>query len=196
MPRAAGGDAPWSLRLASWIWGLAGIVFACGPALAMLLLWLQYRSLRTQAFRSADIAEFLIPSESFDLAPIIAEAKRIEGGVFSTASWWLFLVLGLSLLAAAAIVAAYLVVCKYTVLGTNTARVFGTFLSAVSSLAVLMIWQTFAVISWLPIDALWANHLGLVVIGLHLAGAVLVWLPSSNAFVSRSALRGSTHIRA
>ena len=175
--------APWSLRIAAWAWAIAGFVFALGPLLAALLLWLQYRSLRGNAYRITDLIAIFAPDETIDLAPYIAEFERIEAWLVGTAGWMFVVILALYLLAAASTVAAYLVVAKYTRLGSRTARVFGTVLSVLSGAVVLSIWQAFAAISWLPIDALWANHLGLVIVALHALGIVLVWLPASNAYV-------------
>jgi len=175
---------PWSLRYASWVWGAAGFIFALGPLLAALLLWLQYRSLRKNAFRLTDLIEQFAPANTVDLEPYIAEFERIENWLLTSAGWMPTLLLALYLLSAAATIAAYLTICKYTHLGARTAHVFGTILSIVSAFIVFTIWQAFAAISWLPIDALWANHLGLVIISLHLLGVVLVWLPASNRYVA------------
>lgn len=175
------------MRFASWSWGAAGFIFALAPVLAALLLWLQYRSLRGNAYRLADLTALVAPSDTIDLTPYIAEFERAEAWILGTAGWMLVVILVLYLLAAAAIVAAYLTVSTHTAQGSGTARALGTVLSILSSIAVLLIWQTFAAISWLPVDALWANHLGLVIVALQILGIVLVWLPASNRFVRESA---------
>lgn len=175
-------DPPWALRIGSWAWAAAGFVLALGPVLAALLVWLQYRSLRKNAYRLTDLVEVLTPDDVVNLAPYVAEFERVEAVLAGSAGWVVMLTLGLYLLAAAAIIAAYLVTTKYTLLGSRTARIFGTSLSLISGIAVFFVWQTFAAVAWLPIDALWANHLGLVVIALHIVGVVLVWLPGSNNY--------------
>ena len=191
MPTVDPQRAPWSLRVASWAWGSAGTVLMLTPLLATLLLWLQYRSLRKNAIRLADAAEWLAPPETIDLEPYIAGLERFEAWLANTSGWLLPVILVLYLVAAGAILAAYLIISKYTLLGSRTARILGTVFSAMASIVVFMVWQTFAAISWMPVDALWSNHLGLVVIALHVLGTVLVWIPASNDFVRESALRGS-----
>lgn len=178
----AGPRTPWSLRIAAWSWGAAGFVFALAPLLATLLLWLQYRSLRKHAYRLTDLITLFAPDDTIDLAPYIDVFERAEAWLMNTAGWMFVLILALYLLAAASILAAYLVIAKYTLLGSRTARAFGTVLSVISGTLVLAVWQMFAAISWLPIDALWANHLGLVIIALHVLGVALVWLPASNSY--------------
>ncbi len=184
--------APWTLRVASWAWGVAGSVLVLAPLLATLLLWLQYRSLRKNAMRITDLAELFAPPETIDLEPYVAGLESFEAWIANTSGWLLPVVLVLYLVAAAAILAAYVMVIKYTKLGSRTARIFGTAFSVLASAFVFMLWQAFVTVSWLPLDALWSNHLGLVVIALHVLGSVLVWLPASNAFVREVVLRGST----
>lgn len=191
MPTIDPQHAPWSLRLASWAWGIAGVVLMLTPLLSTLLLWFQYRSLRKNAMRFADVTGWLAPPETIDLEPYVIGLERFEAWLANTSGWLLPLVLVLYLVGAGAILAAYLMIGKYTSLGSRTARIFGTVLSAIASVVVLMIWQAFATIAWLPVDALWSNHLGLVVIALHVLGAVLVWIPASNGFVREVAFRGS-----
>lgn len=181
--RGAIAGAPWSLRIAAWAWGAAGFIFAFGPLLTALLLWLQYSSIRRNAYRIADLAEVVDTTDTIDLAPFIAEFERIEAWALNASGWLVTVVLLLYLVAAAAILAAYLIICRYTGLGANSARVLGTVLALLSSTVAAMVWQVFAAISWLPVDALWANHLGLVLIALHTTGIVLVWIPASNTFV-------------
>ena len=185
---------PWSLRIAAWAWGAAGFVFALAPLLATLLLWLQYRSLRKNAYRVTDLITLIAPDDTVDLAPYIDAFERAEVWLMNTAGWMLVLVLALYLIAAASMLAAYLVIAKYTLHGSRTARAFGTVLSVLSGAIVFAVWQAFAAISWLPIDALWANHLGLVIITLHALGVALVWLPASNSYArSLDSKRISTH---
>lgn len=190
-----GPRTPWSLRIAAWSWCGAGFVFALAPLLATLLLWLQYRSLRKNAYRLTDLITLLAPDDTVDLTPYIDAFERAEAWLMNTAGWMFVLILALYLLAAASALAAYLVIAKYTLLGSRTARAFGTVLSVLSGALVLAVWQAFTTISWLPIDALWANHLGLVIIALHALGVALVWLPASNGY-SRSldSKRISAHI--
>lgn len=189
-----GPRTPWSLRIAAWAWAAAGFVFALCPLLATLLLWLQYRSLRKNAYRITDLIALFAPDGTVDLAPYIDTFERAEAWLLGAAGWMLVLILALYLVAAASIIAAYLVVAKYTLLGSRTARAFGTVLSVLSGSAVLWVWQAFAAIAWLPVDALWANHLGLAVVALHALGVALVWLPASNSFArSLASKRISAH---
>lgn len=186
--------APWSLRIAAWSWRAAGVVFALAPLLATLLLWLQYRSLRKNAYRITDLIALFAPDDTVDLAPYIDAFEHAEAWLVNTAGWMFVLILALYLVAAASTLAAYLVVAKYTLLGSKTARAFGTVLSVLSGAVVLWVWQAFATIAWLPIDALWANHLGLVIVALHALGVSLVWLPASNGFArSLASKRISAH---
>ena len=180
---------PWSLRLASWCWAIAGFVFVLTPALATLLLWLQYRSLRGQAYRLTDLAELVDVGDRIDLAPYLAEFERIEAWLLDVSGWVLLLIGLLYLLGGGLCLVLYLLVSRFTARGENWARITGTVLAVLSSIVAAFVWQTFLPIAWLPVDALWANHLGLVLIGLHVAGVVLVWLPASNAFVRQRATR-------
>lgn len=180
---------PWSLRLASWCWAIAGFVFVLTPALATLLLWLQYRSLRGQAYRLTDLAELVDVGDRIDLAPYLAEFERIEAWLLDVSGWVLLLIGLLYLLGGGLCLVLYLLVSRFTARGENWARITGTVLAVFSSIVAAFVWQAFLPIAWLPVDALWANHLGLVLIGLHVAGIVLVWLPASNAFVRQRATR-------
>lgn len=180
---------PWSLRLASWCWAIAGLVFVLTPALATLLLWLQYRSLRGQAYRLTDLAELVDVGDRIDLAPYLAEFERIEAWLLGVSGWVLILIGLLYLLGGGLCLVLYLLVSRFTARGENWARITGTVLAVLSSIVAAFVWQAFLPIAWLPVDALWANHLGLVLIGLHVAGIVLVWLPASNAFVRQRATR-------
>ena len=180
---------PWSLRLASWCWAIAGFVFVLTPALATLLLWLQYRSLRGQAYRLTDLAELVDVGDRIDLAPYLAEFERIEAWLLGVSGWVLLLIGLLYLLGGGLCLVLYLLVSRFTARGENWARITGTVLAVLSSIIAAFVWQAFLPIAWLPVDALWANHLGLVLIGLHVAGIVLVWLPASNAFVRQRATR-------
>ena len=180
---------PWSLRLASWCWAIAGFVFVLTPALATLLLWLQYRSLRGQAYRLTDLAELVDVGDRIDLAPYLAEFERIEAWLLDVSGWVLLLIGLLYLLGGGLCLVLYLLVSRFTARGENWARITGTMLAVLSSIVAAFVWQAFLPIAWLPVDALWANHLGLVLIGLHVAGVVLVWLPASNAFVRQRATR-------
>ena len=180
---------PWSLRLASWCWAIAGFVFVLTPALATLLLWLQYRSLRGQAYRLTDLAELVDVGDRIDLAPYLAEFERIEAWLLGVSGWVLLLIGLLYLLGGGLCLVLYLLVSRFTARGENWARITGTVLAVLSSIVAAFVWQAFLPIAWLPVDALWANHLGLVLIGLHVAGIVLVWLPASNAFVRQRATR-------
>lgn len=180
---------PWSLRLASWCWAIAGFVFVLTPALATLLLWLQYRSLRGQAYRLTDLAELVDVGDRIDLAPYLAEFERIEGWLLGVSGWVLLLIGLLYLLGGGLCLVLYLLVSRFTARGENWARITGTVLAVFSSIVAAFVWQAFLPIAWLPVDALWANHLGLVLIALHIAGIVLVWLPASNAFARQRATR-------
>lgn len=180
---------PWSLRLASWCWAIAGFVFVLTPALATLLLWLQYRSLRGQAYRLTDLAELVDVGDRIDLAPYLAEFERIEAWLLDVSGWVLLLIGLLYLLGGGLCLVLYLLVSRFTARGENWARITGTMLAVLSSIVAAFVWQAFLPIAWLPVDALWANHLGLVLIALHVAGVVLVWLPASNAFVRQRATR-------
>ncbi len=180
---------PWSLRLASWCWAIAGFVFVLTPALATLLLWLQYRSLRGQAYRLTDLAELVDAGDRIDLAPYLAEFERIEAWLLGVSGWVLLLIGLLYLLGGGLCLVLYLLVSRFTARGENWARITGTVLAVLSSIVAAFVWQAFLPIAWLPVDALWANHLGLVLIALHVAGIVLVWLPASSAFVRRRATR-------
>lgn len=179
----------WPHRVAAWLWGAAGFVLALGPVLAVVLLWLQYRSLRRNAYRAVDAAEFVDPSETIDLSPAIAQFERIEDQVLGFAGWVIPVIALLYLLVAGGTVFVYLLLCRFTARGAVWARVIGTVLAAGSSIAAFAVWQFFAAVSWIPITALWVNHLGLVLIGLHVAGLVFAWIPSGSP--SAPARRGA-----
>ncbi len=192
-PGAIGADAPWSLRIAAWCWGVAGALLALCPALAGLLLGLQYRALRGHAYRAADATEFFDFDDRIDLAPYLAEFERIEAWVLGLGGWVLALLLFIYLGMAAAGLTAYVLIAKATFRGSNWARILGTVLAGLSAPLVFALWQFFVAFAWLPLDALWANHLGLVALLLHAIGIVLVWLPPSNDFArARAAARIAT----
>jgi len=177
-----GQRSPWSLRLASWCWGVAGFVFVLGPGLAVLLLWMQYRALRRSTDRIASLTELFGLQDTVDLEPYLERVDAFEAWFLQTSGWVLVLLLIAYVVAAAAILAAYLLICTYTLRGANAARVLGTVLAGLSTLIAFVVWQAFATVAWLPLDALAVNHLGLLLMGLHVAGIVFAWLPASNRF--------------
>lgn len=175
--------APWSLRLAGVSWIAAGVVFALGPALVALLLQLQYASLKRQAFRLAGLAGAVDPTELLQVEQYLAEFDRIEALVVDAAGWILVPLLVVYACLALLSLAGYLVFGVWTVRGANWARITGTALCGVSTPVALLVWLLFAGLSWIPLDALWANHAGLVLMALHVLGIVFAWLPASNAYV-------------
>lgn len=174
---------PWSLQTAGWIWVVAGALFALGPALTALLLQAQYQSLKRQAFRLADFADSLDTDELLQIERALAEFERVEAAVFEASGWVWAVLLIVYLCAATISFAAYALLARRTALGDQWARVTATVLAALSTPLIFLVWQLFAALSWLPVTALWANHLGLVLIVLHTAGVVCSWLPASNAYV-------------
>ena len=174
---------PWSLKAAGWIWVVSGALFALGPALATLLLQAQYQSLKRQAFRLADFADSFDTDELLQIERTLAEFERVEAAVLDASGWVWAMLLIVYLCAAAISFAAYALLGRRTALGDQWARVTATVLAALSTPLIFLVWQLFAALSWLPVTALWANHLGIVLIVLHTAGVVCSWLPASNAYV-------------
>lgn len=174
---------PATLRLAAWAWIGGGTLLILTPLAAAALLGLQYRSLRRNAYRLTDLTDWLDRDDALDLAPYIAEFERIETWLMQASAWVLPLLMLCYLLSAIACITIYLLVGRYTRIGSNGARITGTVLAALSAPLILLVWQFFVGFSWLPLDALWANHLGLAAVALHAIGVVLAWLPPSNAFV-------------
>ncbi|XPP26109.1 MAG: hypothetical protein ACNYNX_10895 [Leucobacter sp.] len=175
--------APWSLRLAGISWITAGVVFALGPALVVLLLQLQYGSLKRQAFRLAGLAGTVDPTDLLEVELYLAEFDRIEALVFDAAGWVLIPLLIVYVCVALLSLAGYLVFGIWTIRGANWARITGTALCGVSTPIAVLLWLLFASLSWIPLNALWANHAGLVLIALHVLGIAFAWLPPSNAYV-------------
>lgn len=175
--------APWTLRLAGLCWAAAGVVFALVPLLAALMLRSQYLSLRRGAFRAADLADRFSPEELLRLEPYLAEFERFEA-VVADASGWTVLPLVLMYAAfALTSLTCYLLLAVATARGVNGARIVATVIAGFGCLAVFALWQTFVAFAWLPVNALNANHAGLVIIALHIAGIVFAYLPRSNAYV-------------
>lgn len=178
-PRASA----WSLKLSGWLWAASGALFALGPLLSVLLLWAQYASLRRQAVRLAGLADSFDADDLLQIEHYLAEFERIEAIVVDASAWVLVPALILYLLFAAVSLTGYILLGRRTALGDNWARITATVLACLSTPLVFLVWQGFAALSWLPVDALWANHIGLVLIALHTAGVVFAWLPASNAYV-------------
>lgn len=184
--------APWSLRLAGISWITAGAVFALGPALVLLLLQLQYASLKRQAFRLADLAGTIDPTDLLEVERYLAEFDRIEGIVFDSAGWVIIPLLIIYGCLALVSFIGYLILGIWTVRGANWARITATALCGISTPIAVLVWLLFASLSWIPLNALWANHAGLVLIALHVLGIVFAWIPPSNAYVrARRAARVS-----
>lgn len=175
--------SPWQLKLAAWIWVVSGAVFALGPALAVLLLEAQYRSLKRQVFGVADIADRFDTDDLLQIEGYLTEFERFEAAVLDASAWAIGLLLIIYACFALISFAAYALIGRRTGLGDNWARIVATVLACLSTPLIFLVWQLFAALSWLPIGALWANHLGLVLICLHTAGVVFSWLPASNDYV-------------
>lgn len=186
-PQQAAPRPPWSLRLAGICWILAGVVFALTPLVAALLLRSQYVSLRGSAFRVADLTDRFTPEQFVRLEPYLADFERIEAAVGDASGWALLPILLFYLCFAALTLACYLPLGIATARGVTWVRVVATVIAALGSTAVFALWQAFAAFSWLPLKALSANHLGLVLIALHIAGIVFAWLPSANAYARERA---------
>lgn len=175
--------SPLTLRLAGWAWAVAGVVFAITPIIAALMLRGQYRSIRRDGTRLATLIERLDQTDSVRVQPYIEMLEQVEQRIVD-ASWWAFtLALLLYLVFAVLALATYLSLSWATVRGMNGARITATVLAVLGTLIVFQTWQFFAAISWMPVTALSASHAGLAIIALHTAGTVLVWLPTSNAYV-------------
>lgn len=179
----------WSLRLAAWSWGVAGSLFVLVPLAAALLLRSQYRGLMRNADRASELLEFVNGSGVLDTTDVLtAEQVRdalasVDDVLSSTPLWAIVMMLVVYVLIAGALLAVALVVAGCTGRAHQWARITGTVLAVLTALAVFQLWSFFAAVSWLPINALAANHIGLIVIGLLTAGIVFAWLPASNRAV-------------
>ena len=175
--------SPWQLKLAGWVWIASGLVFALGPALAVVLLEAQYRSLRRQVFGAAGIADRFDSEDLLQIEHYLTEFERFEATVLEASGWVLGILLVVYACFALVSFGSYALLARRTALGDNWARILSTVLACLSTPLIFLVWELFAALSWLPIGALWANHLGLVLIALHTAGVVFSWLPASNAYV-------------
>lgn len=180
-PRAA--KPPWTLRLGSLCWIIAGLSLALTPLIAALLIRSQYLSLRRNGYIIAELADRLDPADAVELEPYIAEFERIEALVLSAPGWVIGLAIVTYVLTALVTLAGYLTISLASARGVDWTRYAGSALAFVSSIIVFQLWQLFAAIAWMPITALLTNHLGLVAIALQVTGAVLVFLPPSNTYV-------------
>lgn len=187
--------APWSLRLAGIVWALAGLVFVLAPALAAFLLRAQYLSVRGQALRAADLAERIDPSDLLRLEPYLDEFARIEQIVLGASGWVVGLTTVVYVVVALVTLCGFIALSVATARGANWARITSTVLAAVALIIAFFVWQTIAVLAWLPITALAANHAGLVLMALLATGIVLAWLPRSNRYVRSRALRRSSGLQ-
>lgn len=186
--------SPWQLKAAGIAWVFAGVLFALGPFLAAVLLNLQYSSLRSEALRLIGLVDGADRSDLLQIERYITEFERIEAWFFESAGVvFLPLIVGYIAMAAPALV-CYLVFGLGTARGANWARITATVLACVSFPLIASVWIFVAAFSWIPLNALWANHIGLALIALHAIGVVFAWLPASNTFVRRRALPVSTTV--
>lgn len=187
----------WSLRLAAWCWGIAGIVSSLVPPATAFLLWWQYRGLQRNTERAGDLLDFVNGSGVLDTTDVItAEQLRdalaaVDGALASTPVWVVVVLIVVYALVAGVLLVLYLVIARCTGRAHEWARITGTVLAVISVLGMFQAWSFFAAVAWVPLDALAANHAGLAIMALHIAGIVLVWLPASNLAVRarRQALR-------
>ncbi|WP_449277643.1 hypothetical protein [Leucobacter sp. GX24907] len=179
----------WSLKLAAWSWGLSGVLLVLVPVAAVLMLRAQYLGLLRNAERTSDLLDFVNGSGLLDTTDVITAEQLREtlmtiDQAFSVTPVWVVVVLALLYALVAAItLVLYLLIARCTARAQQWARITGTILAVLSALAILQLWAFFAALAWLPINALLTNHVGLVVIGLQIAGIVFVWLPASNRAV-------------
>lgn len=174
---------PWSLRLAGLCWGAAGVLFAFTPLVAALMIRSQYLSLHANAGRLAGLIDGLGPDEFVKIEPYLAAFERFEAAIADASGWAILLLLALYACFAAASLALYLLLSIASARGQNWARIISTAIASLAAVAAFLVWQAFAAVSWLPVNALAMNHAGLALIALHIAGIVFAWLPASNSFV-------------
>lgn len=171
------------LRLAGWAWATAGVVLVLVPLVATLLLRGQYRALKRDGSRISTLIEHLDRGDFIELEPYVERIEQLEQSVLGASGWAFALALILYLVLAAITLLCYVLLSWATARGMNWARIAGTLLAALGAGMVFQLWQLFAVLDWLPLTALRANHAGLAIVALHVAGCVLAWLPASNDYV-------------
>lgn len=175
--------SPLTLKLAGIAWMLAGVVFSLGPVLTAMLLHLQYLAIRRQVFAAAGTAEAVDPTELLNLQQYLEQFEQWERAIQDALGVLLVPLAILYALLAAAMLVVYLVLGWRTMRGANWARITGTVLCALSAPLILTVWLFFLGFEWLPLSALRANSAGIALLALNATGAVLAWLPASNAYV-------------
>lgn len=187
-PAAPALRPPLSFRIAGSAWIVAGVIVALGPLLVWVLLQAQYASLRREGMRYLGIIDGVDRDDLLQLERYLESFESIERGLFGSLGTLLLpVIIGYAAIALL-MLGCYVALGVFTLRGAHWARITGTVLSAVSAPFIVAMWVTVLTISWLPVNALWANHIWLAVLALHTVGVVCAWLPSANRFVRERAL--------
>ncbi len=178
--------APWTLWAGGIAWIVSGLLFVGAPVIAILLTRAQTDSLtrKIDAFSESASAMPGVTAENIEqLRTVLRELTNLANTVWDgIADVFMPLVIAYIVLAVI-VLGMYLLFSVCTIRGMHWARVLSTILCVLCTLAAIVVWASVASLSFLPLDALWANSLGLALIVLQSIGLVLVWLPPSNAYV-------------